>query len=66
MKRKTAGTRWGSGCRNAMQLRYSFAGSGSATRIRPQYSQMMIFLPWRMSAWRWGGMRLKQPPQASR
>ncbi len=42
------------------------AVSGSATRMRPQYSQTMIFLPSRISAWRWGGMWLKQPPQASR
>lgn len=27
-----------------------YSCSGSATRMRPQYSQMMIFLPWRMSA----------------
>lgn len=47
-------------------LRGYCSASGSATRMRPQYSQMMIFLPWRMSTWRWGGMRLKQPPHASR
>lgn len=28
---------------------YSCSVSGSATRMRPQYSQTMIFLPWRMS-----------------
>ena len=39
---------------------------GSATRIRPQYSQTISFLPWRISTWRCGGIRLKQPPQASR
>ena len=45
---------------------YSSPSSGSATRIRPQYSQTISFLPWRISTWRCGGIRLKQPPQASR
>ena len=36
----------------------SYSSSGSATKIRPQYSQTIIFLPRRTSAWRWGGMRL--------
>lgn len=41
------------------------ASSSSETSIRPQYSHTMIFLFWRISNWRCGGMRLKQPPQAS-
>ena len=36
----------------------SYSSSGSATKIRPQYSQTIIFLPRRTSAWRWGGIRL--------
>lgn len=32
--------------------------------IRPQYSQTMIFLPSLMSICFWGGILLKQPPQA--
>lgn len=39
--------------------------SGSM-RIRPQYSQTRIFFLILISSWRWGGMRLKQPPQALR
>ena len=34
--------------------------------IRPQYSQTMIFLRERISSCLWGGILLKQPPQASR
>ena len=41
------------------------ANSGSM-RIRPQYSQGIIFLCILMSYWRWGGILLKQPPHASR
>ena len=41
------------------------ASSGSIM-MRPQYSQTMIFLRIRMSSCRWGGILLKQPPQASR
>lgn len=41
------------------------ANSGSIM-IRPQYSQTMIFLRERISNCLWGGILLKQPPQASR
>src|SRR4051794_23707582 len=37
-----------------------------STRIRPQFSQMMIFLRCLISLCFCGGMALKQPPQASR
>ena len=40
--------------------------SSSETRIRPQYSHTMIFLFCLISNCRCGGIRLKQPPQASR
>ena len=35
-----------------------------STMIRPQFSQTMIFLRWRISSWRCGGTLLKQPLQA--
>ena len=37
-----------------------------STKIRPQYSQTMIFFREAISIWRCGGILLKQPPQASR
>src|SRR5699024_8466804 len=40
--------------------------SSSETRMRPQYSQTMIFLFCLISNCRCGGMRLKHPPHASR
>ena len=59
----------GPACRRVVSFAAAYsaaAASASSTRIRPQYSQTMIFLLWRISICRWGGMRLKQPPQASR
>ena len=41
------------------------ANSGSII-IRPQYSQTITFLRERISSCLWGGILLKQPPQASR
>lgn len=47
--KKAAASLSGSRRMDANAADYSSATSGSATRMRPQYSQTMIFLPWRMS-----------------
>lgn len=47
--KKAAASPSGSRRMDADAADYSSATSGSATRMRPQYSQTMIFLPWRMS-----------------
>lgn len=44
----------------------SIPASSGSIMMRPQYSHTIIFLCILISSCFWGGMRLKQPPQALR